>query len=167
MQIFVLTIWAALALFTVAQGFGGKCSNITSVTLNDHPAIRAICSADNGSGVCSVLDLDACYQFNGNDIVPQDGGHLSEHCKSTDCGTTGTLMSCHCDHKPQIERKIDLNDLLVVEHGLLKCYDHVGVTPEDCRQESRAVKPLDSPGYIPIIGTIIIFLLVILLDCCK
>ncbi|KAK7959565.1 uncharacterized protein PG986_004419 [Apiospora aurea] len=101
----------------------GQCKTIQQ--WNGYSVI-ANCPKDDGTWVCSILDLDKCYANNAGAITPREDGGFSSSCN--DCYWTNTVLHCNCDINPGhsfMQPKIETNLLLVNANGFMQCFDRV------------------------------------------
>ncbi|KAI1378091.1 hypothetical protein F4677DRAFT_458794 [Hypoxylon crocopeplum] len=119
-------------------GYANDCKNLTAVSISDSFALRAYCPATSGTPQCSILDLNDCYGTNDGTLVERSGGQFHNRCYARDCSLNGTELECRCATRPKHNGlrnfTIDTNDLVINDHGTLRCFDHGASTPSDCAE---------------------------------
>ncbi|KAI1097429.1 hypothetical protein F4804DRAFT_339203 [Jackrogersella minutella] len=155
-----LTLLGLFVPFAHAQEdprYSHHCNNVSLINMDDRFGLRAYCPTSPGKDrQCSILDLDQCYGEVGDLIKPQDMGHLSQRCFF--CQIMETTLECRCGNK--IRKQVNLDDLIVVDHSSLKCFNNRATTPPDCEQIALASKDNRDPvvQYVSIILSWVIIL---------
>ncbi|KAI0008513.1 hypothetical protein F4779DRAFT_435303 [Xylariaceae sp. FL0662B] len=125
---------------TADGGYLEDCQNMTVTETNGHLGLKADCKTSAGSTQCSLLDLNDCYGADAGRIVPEDGGHFNDACFPQDCQLDGSTLMCRCYKHPQDvggghrASRIDTNELITSDNGIIKCFDHRATTPSNCTQ---------------------------------
>ncbi|KAH6869784.1 hypothetical protein B0T10DRAFT_611460 [Thelonectria olida] len=138
---------AAISLFAtmVVADWTSQCSSWSSSS--NRRSLKATCTSDSGSEVCSTLDLNDCLAFNGSALIWQVDGNFSPVGASLNDGiaecvnaqelctylssssSSSTDFECYCynpDSSSLVDVSIDLAEQISVNgDGYLTCLGQV------------------------------------------